>query len=166
MGRTPEALRNSAPQSWPNMRDCWCLIPQYSPFALLPIERLKLKQGSSRIAGSCGSWYSESYLLRLLRFDVRGVALCEPAFPALDRFGAAVATAVGGIDECAVGEPRPSESAARAAVLQWTIEDRDRIAGLERTAGDTALEQRRRRRPLEAPKCFAAVLVLDIQVEP
>src|SRR5207237_1009097 len=38
-------------------------------------------------------------LLRVLRFDTRGVALREPDLPALDRLGAAVATAVRRTDE-------------------------------------------------------------------
>src|SRR5205814_4957108 len=103
-------------------------------------------------------------LLRVLRFDVRRVAFREPDLPALDRVGAAGATAVGRIDEGAVGESRPSKAAARAPIFQRTIEDHDRLAGLERIAVDTALEQPRRRGTFEAPKCFAAVLVLDVEV--
>src|SRR5262249_21451635 len=49
---------------------------------------------------------------------------------------------------------------------QWTVLDRDRTTGLKRESVDTALEQLCWRRTLEAPKCFAAVLVLDVQVEP
>src|SRR5262245_2576032 len=98
-------------------------------------------------------------LLRVLGFDVRGVAFCEPDLPAFDRIGASRAAAIGRIDECAVGEPRPSEAAAWTAIFQRTIKDHDRGTGLERSAVDAALQQRRRRRRLEAPERFTAVLV-------
>ena len=105
-------------------------------------------------------------LLRGLRFDIRGIALREPALPALDRLGVTDATAIGWIDERAVGEPGPTKAAARTPVFQRTVEDCDRIARLERAAGDTALQQCGRRRTLKAPQCFTAILVLDVQVEP
>src|SRR2546427_457351 len=59
-----------------------------------------------------------------------------------------------------------SVTAPWAAVFQRTELDRDRTTGLERESRDTALEQLCRRRTLEAPKGFAAVFVLDVQVEP
>src|SRR5205807_1713435 len=71
-------------------------------------------------------------LLCVLCFDTRGIALREPALPTFDRLIAAVATAVGRTDEGAVGEPHPSNAAARTAVFQWTILDRDLTVGLER----------------------------------
>src|SRR5262245_16354961 len=107
-----------------------------------------------------------SLLPRVLRFGTRGVALREPAFPAFDRLGAAVATAVCRTDERAVGEPHPSDAAARPPVFQRTVLDHDRATGFERESRDTTLEQLCRRRCLEAPKRFAAVLVLDVHVEP
>src|SRR5436190_21327373 len=105
-------------------------------------------------------------LLRVLRFGTRGIALREPALPAFDRLVAAIATAVGRTDEVAVGEPHPSDAAARTAVFQRTILDRDLAIGFERVSIDTALEQLCRRRSLEAPECFAAVLVFNVDVEP
>src|SRR5206468_6320569 len=56
------------------------------------------------------------YLLRVLRFGARGVALREPGLPAFDCIGAAVATTVGRTDEVAVGESHPSDAAARTAI--------------------------------------------------
>ena len=88
---------------------------------------------------------SRRWLLRVLRFGTRGVALREPALPALDRLGAAVATAVSRTDECAVGEPHPSDAAARTAVSQRTELNRDGTVGLERETIDSALEQLCRR---------------------
>src|SRR6516225_1193857 len=119
---------------------------------------------------SINSWLipirREIELLRVLCFGTRGVALCEPALPAFNRFLAAVATAVGRTDEVAVGQLHPSDPAARPAVFQRTELDRDLTVGLEGETVDAALQQLSRRRSLETPECFAAILVLDVDVEP
>src|SRR5262245_42251403 len=105
-------------------------------------------------------------LLRLLGVGLRRIALREPAFPALDVLLAAGATAVGGIDVLTVLELGPADRAAGPAVAQRAIHELNRVAGLERRARDAALDQRRRRRALEAPERLGAVRVLDVQVEP
>src|SRR5262245_34985353 len=99
-------------------------------------------------------------LLSLLCVRARRVSLRHPALPLRDRVVAAIAAAVGGIDERAVGQPRPSQASTRATVLHRAVRERDGGAGLERAAGDAAREQRLRRRALEAPQRLAAVRVL------
>lgn len=82
----------------------------------------------------------EPELARILGFDVRGIAFRKPPFPALDCLRAAAAATVSRIDEITVGEPHPSEAAARPAVFQRTVEDGDGTPRLERGAADASLE--------------------------